>query len=232
MREFWETAAKENAAWYVDTSIAYDNPDMEQFWANGRRIADIAMSGAVVPERRDLAVEIGPGLGRILKGLVDGHGFARAVGVDISPEMVRKASELVGDDRLSFVVGSGSSLEAVETGTADMVVSFTVFQHIPDVELINGYLAEAGRVLRSGGVFAFQWNNTPGPRRWRAKRAILGALQRTGLRPARYKRHAPEFLGSRVPLGHIERRLGAAGLRLVGTQDLGTLYAFAWATKT
>lgn len=232
MRLYWESAAKENAAWYVDTSISYDDPDMAQFWEMGRTIAGIAMGGPVQPANRELAVEIGPGLGRILKAIVDDHGFARAVGVDISSEMVARATELVGDERLTFHVGSGATLDPVETATADLVVSFTVFQHIPDVQLIAGYIAEAGRVLRPGGVFSFQWNNTPGARRWRVKRSLLWLLQRTGIRPERYKRHAPEFLGSRVPLAEITRYLDAAGLQLAGTRDPNTLYTWAWATKT
>jgi SAM-dependent methyltransferase len=232
MRVFWETAAKENAAWYVDTSISYDNPDMDRFWEGGRTIAGIAMDGPVRPERRDLVVEIGPGLGRILRALVEEHGFAHAVGVDISSEMVTRARQLVPDERIAFHVGSGSGLDPVQDASADLVVSFTVFQHIPDVKLIGAYIAEAGRVLRPGGVLAFQWNNTPGARRWRFKRAALALLQRSGIKPERYKRHAPEFLGSRVPLRDITQLLDGADLRLAGTDNLDTLYAWAWATKT
>ncbi|HJT38684.1 MAG TPA: methyltransferase domain-containing protein, partial [Actinomycetota bacterium] len=122
-------------------------------------------------------------------------------------------------------------LSPVGDGQADFVLSFTVFQHIPDMDVIEGYIAEAARVLKTDGVFVFQWNNTPGARRWAARRRVLGFLQRTGLRPERFGRNAPEFLGSRVPLERIKQGLAAGGLELARTQGLGTLFAWAWAVK-
>jgi SAM-dependent methyltransferase len=112
-----------------------------------------------------------------------------------------------------------------------LVLSFTVFQHIPKVSLIRGYLHEAGRVLRPGGLLVFQWNNLPGPRRWRARRALLSTLQRTGLRREAHERNAAEFLGSRVTLGTICDALAEGGLELRGTRGTGTLFAWAWAVR-
>lgn len=231
MRRFWDEAAAANAPWYVDTSISYDDPDMDAFWEAGRVIAALAVDGPVAPRERKLAVEIGPGLGRIVRSLVQDHGFARAVGVDISEEMVRQAREAVPDPRVSFEVGSGSGLGPIDASSADLVMSFTVFQHIPDVSVIEQYIIEAGRVLRPGGVLAFQWNNLPGDRRWAIRRRLLALLQRTGIRPERYRRNAPEFLGSRVAVPRISTAIERAGLELQGTRDTGTLFAWAWATK-
>ena len=231
MRSFWDAAAAANAAWYVDTSISYENPDMDAFWETGRVVAAIALDGPVQPTTRGLAVEIGSGLGRIVRSLVIDQGFERAVGIDISPEMVRQARELSTDPNVRFEVGTGDGLGQIDDGSADLVTSFTVFQHIPKLGVIEQYLMEAGRVLKPGGVLAFQWNNLPGPRRWAAKRAILGALQRVGIRSERFRRNAPEFLGSRVSLRQIEKVLERAGLHLEGTRDSGTLFAWAWATK-
>jgi len=231
MRRYWDDAARTNAAWYVDTSLSFDDPDFERFFATGRTIVDEALSGSpVAPPGEALAVEIGSGLGRVCLALADR--FERVVGIDISPEMVERASELVPDERVTFEVGSGSSLHPVGDGTADCVLSFTVFQHIPSMAVIEGYIEEAGRVLRPGGVVVFQWNNTPGARRWALKRQALALLQRTGLHRERYNRHAPEFLGSRVPLARIDAALRRGGLELRRTKALDTLYAWAWAEKT
>jgi SAM-dependent methyltransferase len=133
---------------------------------------------------------------------------------------------------VSFRLGDGRAITGVDDGSADLVLSFTVFQHIPSVSVIEGYLREAGRVLRPGGVLVFQWNNERGAWRWRARRWWLGLLQRTRIRPERYLRNAPEFLGSRVPIARIERALRTAGLELVGTKGDGTLFAWAWARRT
>jgi SAM-dependent methyltransferase len=145
--------------------------------------------------------------------------------------MVRRARELVTEPQIAFEVSSGSDLGSVADGSADLVLTFTVFQHIPDVHVIEGYIHEAGRVLKPGGVFVFQWNNTPGARRWAMRRSLLGFLQRTGLRSERYRRNAPEFLGSRVPLARVRDALTTGGMELRETKGLDTLYAWAWAVK-
>ncbi len=62
-------------------------------------------------------------------------------------------------------------------------------------------------------------------------RALLSALQRTGLRPERYRRHAPEFLGCRIPLGPVQATLERSGMEVRGTAGLGTLFARAWAVR-
>lgn len=231
MRAYWDDAARRNAAWYVDTSLDFDHPDMTRFFETGRTIvADALDEIPVPPPGRDLAVEIGSGLGRVCLALAE-RGFDRVVGIDVSSEMVERARELVTSPRVEFVVGDGHSLAPIEDGTVDLLLSFTVFQHIPSTAAILGYLVEAGRVLRPGGVFVFQWNNEPGANRWRLRRWLLSFLQRTGIRGERRGRHAPEFLGSRVPLRAVERTLRRAGLALGEVKGAGTLYCWAWATR-
>jgi len=145
--------------------------------------------------------------------------------------MVRRARDLGPPPNVTFQVGDGASLAGIDDASVDLVLSFTVFQHIPDIEVIDGYLAEAGRILRPGGVAAFQWNNEPGHRGWSIRRGALGLLQRTGLHAERYRRHAPEFLGSRVPLARIDAALARAGLERVGLRNEGTLFTWAWARR-
>jgi SAM-dependent methyltransferase len=230
MRRYWDERARLNAPYYVDTSLPYDAPDMERFFETGRIVVRTALDDAPVqPAGRRLAVEIGSGIGRVSRALADR--FEEVVGVDISAEMVDRARALVDRPGLRFEVGSGAELGPVESGVADFVVSFQVFQHIPRVAVIERYIAEAGRVLRPGGVFALQWNNSPGHRRWVVRRGILSLLQRTGIWGDRYQRNASEFLGSRVSLARIERALASAGLTLAGTSEEGTLFTWAWATK-
>jgi SAM-dependent methyltransferase len=229
MRAYWDDAARRNAAWYVDTSLDYDHPDMTRFFATGQTIVTEALDrGPVAPAGSERAVEIGSGLGRICLALADR--FEAVVGVDISPEMVSRALSLVDRDGVTFALGDGVTLPLPDA-SADLVLSFTVFQHIPKVSVIEGYIHEAGRILRPGGAFVFQWNNEPGAIQWRTRRLVLGALQRLGVHAERYQRHAPEFLGSRVPQARIERALDAAGLRLVETRGAGSLYAWAWAVR-
>ena len=230
MRDYWDGGARRNAAWYVDTTLTYDEPDMAAFLSSGEDIVEELVDRAPVgPAGRELAVEIGPGLGRLCRALA--VRFDRVIGVDVSSEMVSRARELVAEERVSFQVGDGVGLGGLEDACADLVLSFTVFQHIPRATAVHRYLEEAARVLRPGGVLVFQWNNTPGPRRWAVRRAVLAGLQRSGLRPERYRRHAPAFLGCRIPLRPLERTLERSGMRMAGTSGLGTLFAWAWAVR-
>src|SRR5688572_2057607 len=109
MRRYWDDRARENAAWYVDTSLDYDDPDMERFFETGRIVVREALLEAPVqPDRREVALEIGSGIGRISAAL--GEHFERVIGLDVSEEMVAKARGLVENPRVEFVVGDGVSL--------------------------------------------------------------------------------------------------------------------------
>jgi SAM-dependent methyltransferase len=229
MRTFWDQAARTNAMWYVDTSLDFDSPDIDTFFETGRKIVDEAVAGAPKPVEGELAVEIGSGLGRVCRAL--SPRFHRVVGFDISPEMVERARKLVAEANIEFVVGDGATLAPLADASADLVLSFTVFQHIPDVAVIERYIAESGRVLKPGGLFVFQWNNIPGSWRWIATRRARALAQRTGLKPETHGRNAEEFLGSRVPLRRIERALTGAGMRLLSTKGSDTLFAWAWAQR-
>jgi ubiquinone/menaquinone biosynthesis C-methylase UbiE len=230
MRSFWDDRARENAAWYVDTSLSYDSPDMQKFFETGERIVDEALVHAPVkPERFESAVDIGSGLGRISAALAK-H-FDHVVGLDVSEEMVRKAREHVNDPGVEFMVSDGVGLQPVEDDSVDLVTSFTVLQHLPESELVLGYLREGARVLRPGGVLAVQWNNMPHARLWRGKAVWWRFRQRLGLGMQNEQRNAREFIGSRVPWAPVEATLRAAGLDIVGRKGEGTLFSWVWAVK-
>jgi len=231
MSRFWDERARENAAWYVDTSLDYDQPDMERFFETGRTVVRQALHDApVAPERREVALEIGPGLGRVCAALSEE--FEQVIGMDVSAEMVARAKELVTDDRVTFRVGDGLTLAPVADDSVDFVTSFTVLQHLPSRDLVLGYLAEAGRVLRSGGVAALQWNNLPHPSLWRARAAWWRARGRLGLGMRGEQRNAREFVGTRVPTRDVTGALTESGLSVVGIREEGTLFTWVWAHKS
>ena len=140
--------------------------------------------------------------------------------------MVEQAASLVPNDKVRFVVGDGKGLSVLEDASADFALSFTVFQHMVSRELIASNIADVGRVLRPGGVFAFQWNNND-PRAWRRRRT----LARLHVKHDRYRRDAPEFLGTALDLEAVQSACAAGGLTIERTEDLGTLFAWAWARK-
>jgi SAM-dependent methyltransferase len=229
MRAYWDQAAARNAMYYVDTSLDYDAPDREAFLTAGRTIAAIALDDtkATLPGR-SLAVEIGCGLGRICAALAET--FERVVGVDISEQMVSGARELVTDPSVEFRHSDGESLPGIADGAADFVLTFTVFQHAPTRSVIRANIHEAARVLRDGGVFAVQWNATPGVVRWRVHRLRMTVLRWLGRADPR-GRDAPQFLGSRVPLAAMDRMFTEAGLRRVALVEPDSLFTWAWAVR-
>lgn len=231
MARYWDDRARENSVWYVDTTCDYQNPDMAAFFATGRRIvAEALLDAPIRPTGRHLAVEIGPGLGRVAVALAD-H-FDRVIGVDVSEQMVTQARQLTDTPKVIYEVGSGADLAPVETASADFVVTFTVLQHLPSPRLIEGYLREAARVLKPGGVLAAQWNNQPKPSLWKARvrwwqvRRRLGPFLPTDIRVR------PEFAGTRFPFVRVRRTLEDAGMTIRDTRGLGTLFAWVWAEKT
>lgn len=230
MRTYWEARARENAVWYVDTTCDYQAPDMEAFFATGAKVvAEALLDAPVQPQARGMAVEIGPGLGRVCAALVP-H-FDRVIGVDVSEEMVRRARELVPDPEVEFVVGNGADLKPVPDGSADFVVTFTVLQHLSSPELIESYLREAARVLRPGGVLAAQWNGTARSRVWRSRVAWWRLRNRLGGRLATDIRYAPQFAGTRMPFDRVAQVLESCGMAVRGTKGLGTLFSWVWAEK-
>jgi SAM-dependent methyltransferase len=231
MRSFWEDRAQENPVWYVDTSMDYDDPDMEQFLATGSTVVRQALLDAPIrPERRQLAVEIGCGLGRICAAL--SPYFSEVVGVDISSSMVKQARMLIPDTNVRFELVSGADLQPIADDSADFVTTFTVFQHMPKASLIEAYLNEAARVLCPGGVLAAQWNNLPHPTRWRVRSTWWRLRRRIGGPLALDTRTAPEFTGLRVPMTIMAAMLRQAGLSVRATSGEGTLFAWVWATKS
>src|SRR5215831_8412004 len=99
--------------------------------------------------RGGVCVEVGCGPGR-MTGLL-AERFARVVAVDVSPAMLGRARRATRAENVDFRLVSGEGLDAVQGGTADVLVCYLVLQHLPGRALIQGYLSEIGRVLGKGG---------------------------------------------------------------------------------
>jgi SAM-dependent methyltransferase len=152
IRRDWDTRAREDARAYINW------PDVANeegaFFASGREdyakyITPFLQRMQFDPHGK-VGLEIGCGIGRLARRMVED--FGQYVGVDVSPEMIRKASsyEL---PRATFRAVSGGDLNGIADSSADFVFSFAVFQHVPDKEAIFNYFAETARVLRPGGIF-------------------------------------------------------------------------------
>jgi O-antigen chain-terminating methyltransferase len=113
----------------------------------------LAVYQPLLAGRRDV-VDLGCGRGEALALLAE-HG-ARPIGVDESPEMVRRCRELGLDAVVGDAVGF---LSERPSESLDAVVSFHVVEHLPAATLAR-LIRAAWRALRPGGVLILE---TPNP---------------------------------------------------------------------
>ncbi|HET6211668.1 MAG TPA: bifunctional 2-polyprenyl-6-hydroxyphenol methylase/3-demethylubiquinol 3-O-methyltransferase UbiG [Micromonosporaceae bacterium] len=121
---------------------------------------DRAMTGRLgVAERRDVCVlDVGCGGGLVSEGL-SRLGY-RVRGVDLNPGAVAAASRHAVGAGLTVHYTVGSAYQLPERdGAMDAVVASDVFEHLHD---LDAAIAEIARVLRPGGVLAFDTINRTG----------------------------------------------------------------------
>ena len=155
IRRDWDTRAKEDARHYINWPYV---PNEEgAFFESGRvdygRFVTSFLRRMSFDPRGKAALEIGCGIGRIARWM--SQDFATYTGVDVSPEMVRKASEY-RIPNATFRAVSGGDLCEIASASVDFVFSFAVFQHVPDKAAILNYFSETARALRPGGIFRLQ----------------------------------------------------------------------------
>ena len=145
--------------------------------------------------------------------------------------MVRQAESLVHHEGVSFQVGNGEDLRPLRDATADFVLTFTVFQHMPDLGLIEGYVSEAARILKPGGVLAAQWNKPPAPVEVESARRIVAAGPPRSLARKAGPEDRSRVPGRRVPVARIRGMCERSGLEVVAVRGEGTLFAWVWSRK-
>lgn len=97
-------------------------------------------------------LDIGCGLGRLFPGF-SALGFGEILGIDVSPEMIKRGQRSCPVPGARFIVGTGEDLGGVDSDSIDYCFSYVTFQHVPRLPVIWSYLQEIRRVLRSGGTF-------------------------------------------------------------------------------
>ena len=127
--------------------------DDAQMWKSGA--ADFAsISGDISSGANSVALEIGCGVGRMLKAASEK--FTRVIGIDVSRLAIAKARELVGTTaKIELVTSSGVDLNPVESQSIDFVWSFAALACMP-VPVIAAYLVEVRRVLKPTGTARVQ----------------------------------------------------------------------------
>ena len=97
-------------------------------------------------------LDIGCGIGRLLVALAPR--VKRAVGIDVSAEMVKAAQRrCVALDNVEVIKGDGHGLADLPDASFDLAIAVDSFPYLRQsgYELVQRFVAESARVLRPGG---------------------------------------------------------------------------------
>jgi SAM-dependent methyltransferase len=159
LRSTWRVLGEEDPLWAI-----LSRPDkrgnrwnIDEFFKSGEvEIAGIENYCASLnrPERRDVALDFGCGVGRLTRALSTRS--ANVIGVDISSSMIGRAKELHADlSNVRFVENVQPDLRFVDDASVDFVYSVITLHHMP-AALQRNYIAEFMRILSPRGVAVFQ----------------------------------------------------------------------------
>jgi len=155
----WETFGRTDPLWAILTHAdRKDNRwNIDDFFRTGEQwIAhlkeEIEASGVTLSSGRSL--DFGCGVGRLTQALCK-H-FERCDGVDIADSMISLARRYNRyGERCKYHVNKSDNLGLFADDTFDFVYSLIVLQHL-EPRFGKRYIAEFVRVLKPGGVVAFQ----------------------------------------------------------------------------
>jgi len=203
MRRDWDLRARENALYYIDCGHADSE---EAFWRSGEEDLVNFILRDLDLDRNASALEIGCGIGRLLRPL--SFRVASAVGVDISGEMIERARQALADRPNLLLLHTSGDLADVADASSDFLFSFIVFQHIPVKRAVSRYFEEAARVLKAGAVLRIQVDGRPSRRR-----------------------SADTWDGVRYTPEEVALELKSAGLELLDLTGAGTQYMWITAQQ-
>jgi SAM-dependent methyltransferase len=223
---FWDERARENALYFVDTQIGYDDPDTDAFWRHGEEVVEqmLGMAGLTVGAE-ETVVDIGCGVGRLTRALATRA--AHVYGVDVSREMLDRARghnpELAN---VEWLHGDGKGLAVLADASVDGCFSHVVFQHIPDPETTLNYVRDMGRVLRTGGWALFQVSTDPSVHR----KPVAGVRGRVKALLGRDGEDRA-WWGSSVRIDKLRAAAGESGLDVEQVYDEGSQYTTVYLRK-
>lgn len=160
MRSDWNARAAEDAHYFV--AYGRRNQPLDAFLSSAENVVervrrDLPRITSLGDGEKPVVLEIGCGVGRLIHFLR--HDSSSIIGVDISEEMVSRASVFLRNDpAVKLHTLADNNLDCIPSHSVDFIYSYAVFQHLPSCMLMFKYLSEAHRVIKTGGIFVFQAN--------------------------------------------------------------------------
>jgi len=193
----WESFARQNAEFYICTTL-----DQDEFFPSGERaIASVLHEYGGLLSEYGSALEIGCGVGRLTIPLA--RVFQHVTAVDISPTMLDKLAANCFRLGVKNVEGCIPSDHWIRESWYDLAISVLVFQHIEDYAVIQDYIAGIHRSLKPGGIALLQFDTRPPTLAYRLRNLIpddlLPRTHRRGIR--RIRRSREELLALFSELG-------------------------------
>ena len=213
MRMDWNLRATSNPLYAVDATKKEQS--LSEFYESGTAIVaeilDSVLDDLRLESQAMTVLEIGCGVGRLFEGL--SSRFGNVYGIDISQNMIDFGKANCPVDA-TWLIGDGCSLDQIPNQSVDYVLSFEVFQHIPNYAVIQSYFSEIFRVLRPGGHFQIQFRSGSDTVRQSIVRFCPKPLRGMMLVLARR-------LGITPVLGDVDSWLGVIVEQEKAIQDLG-----------
>lgn len=225
-RQDWEDLSALDPYWAIlsDSTRRFGGWDRNAFLRSGREEIDAVLRDGLrfgLPRARRDALDFGCGAGRLTQALA--RDFERCLGLDISPQMIDEARAVAaGIENCHFATHQAADLASLDTGSFDLVVSRLVLQHIPRADERASYVAEFIRILRPGGLLAFQLpSQIPVRHRLQPRPRLYGLLRRVGVSRTRLYRqlHLHPIRMSALPRSRVLRAIEAAGGRTLDLRE-------------
>jgi SAM-dependent methyltransferase len=154
LRADWDRRAQADA--FGAACPALSQASTDAFLRSGQELFETEIAPALAaldrPPGTELrALDLGCGPGRLLLPLATA--CAEVHGVDVSPVMLRRAGEVLGDaERIRLHLNDGMTLRCVRRMAFDLIVSHDTLSHLPDAGLIVYLLRQATLRLAPGGL--------------------------------------------------------------------------------
>ncbi len=184
--------------------------DPEAFEAAGRY--DGERLGRFI-EPTDTVLDLGCGIGRVTRYVAP---LCHEIwAVDVSETMLRFARERLAElPNVRFLVGRGTSLPELETGSIDFVYSLLTLQHV-EREHAFKLLRELRRVLRDGGRAFLTFPNLLSDEYLKAFLHYVDADEVSN--PARARFYTPQEVERLLPVAGLEIEQLEAGVEIIAT---------------
>jgi ubiquinone/menaquinone biosynthesis C-methylase UbiE len=173
MRQDWDERARKDAFHYI-ASWRKDWTE-ESFFQSGeqdyQRLVAPVMERLRWDPKGKAMVELGCGAGRMTRTFA--QKFLHVYACDVSTEMLGRAKTLFpGASNIQWTLGNGTDLSGLGNNSVDFAFSYIVLHHMPDRGLALGYIRELLRLLKTDGIFLFQFSTLRTPTmNWKGRMA-------------------------------------------------------------